>query len=99
MSKPKSKKRTIELPDVMAQELVSVINKTHEAGKLVTGFVILMEVFDNKKKTIRIVSNEGMPQYQQFGIISYAHNKFEYSMSPDEDDDDDFYDPEWYRFD
>ncbi len=99
MTKPKSKKQTIELPDVMAQELVNIINKTHEAGKLVTGFVILMEVFDNKKKTIRIVSNEGMPQYQQFGMISYAHNKFEYSMSPDEDDDDDFYDPEWYRFD
>ena len=99
MKKPKAKKETIEMPDVMAQELVNIINKTHEQGKLVTGFVVLMEVFDNKKKTIRIVSNEGMPQYQQFGMISYAHNKFEYSMAPDEDEDDDFYDPEWYRFD
>ena len=99
MSKPKSKKQTIEMPDVMAQELVNIINKTHEQGKLVTGFVVLMEVFDNKKKSIRIVANEGMPQYQQFGIINFAQQKFEYSMSPDEDDDDDFYDPEWYRFD
>ena len=99
MSKPKSKKQTIELPDVMAQELLNIINKTHEVGKLVTGFVILMEVFDNKKKTIRIVSNEGMPQYQQFGMISYAHNKFEYSISDPDEDDEDFYDPEWYRFD
>jgi hypothetical protein len=30
-------------------------------------------------------------------MITYAQNKFEYTMSPDEDDDDDFYDPEWYR--
>ena len=98
MSKPKAKKETIELPDVMAQELVNIINKTHEAGKLITGFVCLLESFDGKKKTIKIVANQGMTQYQTYGIITYAQNKFEYTMSPDDDDDDDtIYNPDWYK--
>ncbi len=46
MSKPKAKKQTIELPDVMASELVKVINKAHEDGKLIVGFVALLEVFE-----------------------------------------------------
>jgi hypothetical protein len=46
---------------------------------------------------MKIVSNQGLTQYQIYGMITYAQNKFEYTMSPDEDDDDDFYDPEWYR--
>jgi hypothetical protein len=39
MSKPKAKKTVIELPDVMASELVRIINTAHEDGKLITGFV------------------------------------------------------------
>jgi hypothetical protein len=63
MSKPKSKKQTIELPDVMASELVRIVNTAHEDGKLITGFVCVMEVFDGKKKTIKIASNADMPQH------------------------------------
>lgn len=99
MSKPKSKKISIELPDVMASELVKIINTAHEDGKLITGFVCLLEVFDGKKKTLKIVSNKDMPQYQQYGIINFAQQKFEYNLAPDDDDwdDDTDYDPRWYE--
>jgi hypothetical protein len=96
MSKPKAKKQTIELPDVMALELVKVINKAHEDGKLIVGFVTLLEVFDGKKKTIKIMANEDMPQHSVFGMINYAAEKYQFTLAPDEDEDDDFYDPNWY---
>ena len=96
MSKPKAKKETIELPDVMALELVKVINKAHEDGKLIVGFVALLEVFDGKKKTIKIMANEDMPQHSVFGMINYAAEKYQFTLAPDEDEDDDFYDPNWY---
>ena len=97
MSKPKAKKETIELPDVMALELVKVINKAHEDGKLIVGFVTLLEVFDGKKKTIKIMANEDMPQHSVFGMINYAAEKYQFTLAPDEDEDDDFYDPNWYE--
>jgi hypothetical protein len=96
MSKPKAKKETIELPDVMALELVKVVNKAHEDGKLIVGFVTLLEVFDGKKKTIKIMANEDMPQHSVFGMINYAAEKYQFTLAPDEDEDDDFYDPNWY---
>lgn len=96
MSKPKAKKQSIELPDVMASELVRVINTAHEDGKLITGFVAILEVFDGKKKTIKIQANADMPQHSIFGIINFAAEKYQFTISPDEDDDDDFYDPNWY---
>ena len=96
MSKPKAKKKTIELPDVMASELVRIINTAHEDGKLITGFVVCVELFDGKKKTIKIVANQDMPQHSVFGIINYAAEKYQFTMSPEEDEDDDFYDPEWF---
>ena len=96
MSKPKAKKETIELPDVMALELVKVINKAHEDGKLIVGFVTLLEVFDGKKKTIKIMANEDMPQHSVFGMINYAAEKYQFTLAPDEDEDDDFYDPNWF---
>lgn len=96
MSKPKAKKQTIELPDVMAAELVRVVNTAHEDGKLITGFVACLELFDGKKKTIKIVANQDMPQHLVFGIINFAAEKYQFTMSPDEDEDDDFYDPEWF---
>jgi hypothetical protein len=95
MSKPKAKKQTIELPDVMASELVRVVNTAHQDGKLITGFVCILEVFDGKKKTIKIAANADMPQHSVFGIINYAAEKYQFEMSPEEDDDD-FYDPNWY---
>ncbi len=95
MSKPKAKKQTIELPDVMANELVRIINTAHEDGKLITGFVACLELFDGRKKTIKIVANQDMPQHSVFGIINYAAEKYQFTMSPEEDDDD-FYDPEWF---
>jgi hypothetical protein len=95
MSKPKAKKQTIELPDVMASELVKVINTAHEDGKLITGFVCLLEVFDGRKKTIKIQANADMPQHSIFGMINFAAEKYQFTMSPEEDDDD-FYDPEWF---
>ena len=96
MSKPKANKQTIELPDVMASELVKVINTAHEDGKLITGFVCLLEVFDGRKKTIKIQANADMPQHSVFGIINYAAEKYQFTLAPDEDEDDDFYDPNWY---
>ena len=95
MSKPKAKKQTIELPDVMASELVKVINTAHEDGKLITGFVCLLEVFDGRKKTIKIQANADMPQHSIFGMINFAAEKYQFTMSPEEDDED-FYDPEWF---
>jgi hypothetical protein len=95
MSKPKAKKQTIELPDVMASELVKVINTAHEDGKLITGFVCLLEVFDGRKKTIKIQANADMPQHSVFGMINFAAEKYQFTMSPEEEDDD-FYDPEWF---
>jgi hypothetical protein len=97
MTKPKSKKQTIELPDVMAGELVKVINRAHEDGKLITGFVCLLETFDGKKKTIKIMANEDMPQHSVFGIINFAAEKYQFTLAPDEDEDDDFYDPNWFE--
>lgn len=94
MTKPKTKKQTIELPDVMASELVRIVNTAHEDGKLITGFVACIELFDGKKKTIKIVANQEMPQHSVFGIINYAAEKYQFTMSPEEDDD--FYDPEWF---
>jgi hypothetical protein len=96
MSKPKAKKQTIELPDVMALELVRIINTAHEDGKLITGFVAILEMFDGKKKTIKITSNADMPQHSVFGIINFAAEKYQFTIAPDEDDDDDFYDPNWF---
>jgi hypothetical protein len=96
MTKPKSKKQTIELPDVMAGELIKVINRAHEDGKLIVGFVTLLEVFDGKKKTIKIMANEDMPQHSVFGMINYAAEKYQFTLAPDEDEDDDFYDPNWF---
>jgi hypothetical protein len=80
----------------MASELVKVINKAHEDGKLIVGFVALLEVFDGKKKTIKIMANEDMPQHSVFGMINYAAEKYQFTLAPDEDEDDDFYDPNWY---
>jgi hypothetical protein len=37
-----------------------------------------------------------MPQHSVFGIINYAAEKYQFTMSPEEDEDDDFYDPEWF---
>ena len=96
MSKPKAKKKTIELPDVMASELVRIVNTAHEDGKLITGFVACLELFDGKKKTIKIVANQDMPQHSVFGIINYAPEKYQFTMSPEEDEDDDFYDQNWF---
>ena len=97
MSKPKAKKQTIELPDVMASELVRIVNTAHEDGKLITGFVCLLETFDGRKKSIKIQANADMPQHSVFGIINFAAEKYQFTMSPDEDEDDDFYDPEWFH--
>jgi hypothetical protein len=98
MSKPKAKKEYIELPDVMAAELVRIVNTAHEDGKLISGFVCLLEMYDGKKKTMKIVTNQDMPEYQTFGLINYAQQKFEYSLAPDDDDwDDEDYNPNWYE--
>ena len=96
MSKPKSKKQTIELPDVMAGELVRIVNTAHEEGKLIVGFVACLELFDGRKKTVKIVANQDMPQYSVFCIINYAAEKYQFTLAPDEDEDDDFYDPNWF---
>jgi hypothetical protein len=79
----------------MASELVKVINTAHEDGKLITGFVCLLETFDGRKKSIKIQANADMPQHSVFGIINFAAEKYQFTVSPEEDDDD-FYDPEWF---
>jgi len=52
-------------------------------------------VFDGRKKTIKIQANADMPQHSVFGMINFAAEKYQFTMSPEEDDDD-FYDPEWF---
>jgi len=38
-----------------------------------------------------------MPQHSVFGMINYAAEKYQFTLAPDEDDDeDDFYRPDWY---
>jgi hypothetical protein len=62
-------------------------------GKLAIGELV---EDDGKKKTIKIAANQDMPQHSVFGIINYAAEKYQFTVAPDEDEDDDFYDPNWF---
>lgn len=94
MSKKNNK---IEIPDVFGDALLAVINEAHKRGELVSGFVVLLETYDGKKKRMRTVPSPGLTEYQTFGMINYANVNFEYAL-PDDDDDEDFddYNPNWY---
>ena len=89
----------VEIPDVFGDALISVMNFVHAREELVTGFVVLLETYDGKKKKMRTVVSPGMPEYQVFGMINFANQTFEYADSPDDDDfdDDTDYDPDWYK--
>ena len=94
-----SDKRKVDVPDVMAHQLVNIINVVHDQGELVTGYVVLLETYNTKGiKKLRIVGAPGMPEYTTMGMIDFANRNFEYSAQPHDpdDDDDDFYDPNWH---
>lgn len=94
-----SDENKVEIPDVFGDALIQVMNHVHGQGELVTGFVVLLETYDGKKKKMRTVTSPQMPEYQVFGMINYANQTFEYADSPDDDDFDDEtdYDPDWYK--
>jgi hypothetical protein len=89
----------VEIPDVFGDALINVMNYVHKEQELVTGFVVLLETYDGKKKKMRTVVSPGMPEYQIFGMINYANETFAYADAPDDDDfeDDTDYDPNWYK--
>jgi len=94
-----SDENKVEIPDVFGDSLIQVMNHVHAHGELLTGYVILMETYDGKKKYMRTVVSPEMPEYQVFGMINFANQTFEYADSPDDDDDfdSDDYDPDWYK--
>jgi len=86
----------VEIPDIFGDALISVINKCHAKGELITGFVCLIETTDGRKTRMRVEASPEMTEYKAFGMINFASVNFEYSdLDPDEDDDD-FYDPNWH---
>jgi hypothetical protein len=89
----------VEIPDVFGDALVNVMNYVHKEQELVTGFVVLLETYDGKKKKMRTVVSPGMPEYQIFGMINFANETFAYADIPDDDEDfdSDDYDPDWYK--
>jgi hypothetical protein len=88
----------VEIPDVFGDALVSVINAAHDRNELVTGFVVLLETYNGKRKKMMTVTSPEMPEYQAYGMINFASINFEYaSPDDDEDFDSDDYDPDWYK--
>jgi hypothetical protein len=93
-----SDKNKVEIPDVFGDALVSVINAAHDRNELVTGFVVLLETYNGKRKKMITVTSPEMPEYQAYGMINFASINFEYaSPDDDEDFDSDDYDPDWYK--
>ena len=89
----------VEIPDVFGDALINVMNYVHKEQELVTGFVVLLETYDGKKKKMRTVVSPGMPEYQIFGMINFANETFAYADTSDDDEDfdSDDYDPDWYK--
>ena len=93
-----SKDQKIEIPDVFGDALVGVINAAHDRNELVTGFVVLLETYNGKRKRMMTVTSPEMPEYQAYGMINFASINFEYADTPDDDDfEEDDYDPDWYK--
>lgn len=94
-----SEDNKVEIPDVFGDALINVMNDLHAKGELCTGFVILMESYNGKRKKLVTITSPEMPEYQAFGMINFASVNFEYADSPDDDDfdDDTDYDPDWYK--
>jgi hypothetical protein len=94
-----SEDQKIEIPDVFGDALVNVINAAHNRHELVTGFVVLLETYNGKRKKMITVTSPEMPEYQAYGMINFASINFEYADSPDDDEDfdSDDYDPDWYK--
>jgi hypothetical protein len=88
----------VEIPDVFGDALVGVINAAHDRNELVTGFVVLLETYNGKRKRMMTVTSPEMPEYQAYGMINFASINFEYADTPDDDDfEEDDYDPDWYK--
>jgi hypothetical protein len=89
----------VEIPDVFGDALVGVINAAHDRNELVTGFVVLLETYNGKRKRMMTITSPEMPEYQAYGMINFASINFEYADSPDDDEDfdSDDYDPDWYK--
>jgi hypothetical protein len=89
----------VEIPDVFGDALVSVINAAHDRNELVTGFVVLLETYNGKRKKMMTVTSPEMPEYQAYGMINFASINFEYADTPEDDDwdEDSDYDPDWYK--
>lgn len=91
------KNQKIEIPDVFGQALIDIINEEHKNKNLITGFVLIIETYNGKKKKLKVVPSPEMTEYQTFGMLNYANINFEYATPDDDDWDDDDYDPHWYE--
>jgi hypothetical protein len=92
----------VDIPDVFGDALINVMNEAHAKGRLVTGYVVLLETYDSKgKKKLNTIGSPGMLEYQMYGMIDFASRTFEYATGPDDDDfdDDTDYDPNWHTND
>ena len=93
-----SDENKVEIPDVFGDALINIMNDIHKDNELVTGFVVLLETYNGKKKRMRVKVSPDMTEYQAFGMINYASVNYEYATPEDDDwDDDSDYDPNWYR--
>jgi len=93
-----SNENKVEIPDVFGDALINIMNDIHKDNELVTGFVVLLETYNGKKKRMRVKVSPEMTDYQAFGMINYASVNYEYA-TPDDDDleEDSDYDPDWYK--
>ena len=93
-----SDENKVEIPDVFGDALINIMNDIHKDNELVTGFVVLLETYNGKKKKMRVKVSPEMTDYQAFGMINYASVNYEYA-TPDDDDweEDSDYDPDWYK--
>ncbi len=62
----------VEIPDVFGDALINIMNDIHKDNELVTGFVVLLETYNGKKKKMRVKVSPEMTDYQAFGMINYA---------------------------
>ena len=45
-----SEENKVEIPDVFGDALINIMNDIHKDNELVTGFVVLLETYNGKKR-------------------------------------------------
>lgn len=93
-----AKKKNTRLPrlvieDSVAKEFAELPNEAREQKVLITGFVVILETYDGHTKKLRVKKSKDLTEWAANGMIARASNA--YANDPEEDDDD-YYNPEWY---